>query len=83
MTIFRTIILFILCVASSIGTAQQGKDVKHINEVYKLPAAIYDVKGMGELEERQRLWPNTPSHHPFKSTRRGLFTMDKMEQKRA
>ena len=50
-TIFRTIILFILCVASSLGTAQQGKDVKHINEVYKLPAAIYDVKGMGNWKK--------------------------------
>lgn len=36
---------------SSLVNAQQGKQPKFLNEVYKLPAAIYDVKGMGQWKK--------------------------------
>lgn len=41
--------LFVLCLPQVL--AQQGKDPKHLNEVYKLPPAIYDVKGMGQWKK--------------------------------
>ena len=31
--------------------AQQGKKPQHLDQVYKLPAAIYDVKGMGKWKK--------------------------------
>lgn len=49
--IFRNIILFIFILLPSFAFAQQGKDVKHINDVYKLPPSIYDVKGMGNWKK--------------------------------
>lgn len=41
--------MYLMCLPMAFS--QQGKDPKHLNDVYKLPAAIYDVKGIGQWKK--------------------------------
>lgn len=43
--------LIILLAISQLTFAQRAKDSQHVTDVYKLPAAIYDVKGMGNWKK--------------------------------
>lgn len=47
------LMMLLLLIAPFFALAQQGKEVKHLNDVYGLPAAIYDVKGMGQWKKGQ------------------------------
>ena len=54
----RLFLTFILCCSSVFvateTAAQKIKDSQHITDVYKLPASIYDVKGMGNWKKGNR-----------------------------
>ena len=45
------LVCFLQILVMPLVFAQQGKKPQHLEQVYKLPAAIYDVKGMGKWKK--------------------------------